>query len=65
MYVCSGCAGGNPEVCGRYDRRDLRVMPDGRWLCDGCYDDEWLQDEKLFWYDLPLPPEYLPVPPLL
>jgi len=32
MYVCSECVDDAPESCGHFDRKDLRVMPDGRWL---------------------------------
>lgn len=50
MYVCEDCADNNPESCGHYDRNDLRVLPDGKWICDGCYDD-------LTSYDLGLEPD--------
>ena len=36
MYVCESCAEGNPEGCGHYDPNELRVMPDGTWLCIEC-----------------------------
>jgi hypothetical protein len=65
MYVCSDCADGNPEGCGHYDRCDLRVLPDGRWLCESCFDDtdqieRGNHDEDAYkhWGDLPMPPEY-------
>lgn len=37
MYVCSSCVDEIPEACGHFDRRELRVMPNGDWLCDGCF----------------------------
>ncbi len=69
MYVCSDCADGNPEGCGHYDPEDLRVMPDGRWLCETCFDDttqiergntdgETIGDRSIGWSDLPAPCEY-------
>lgn len=66
MYICTDCADGYPEGCGYYDRNDLRVMPDGRWLCDGCHDNippnrGDPDAEKPFWSSLPIPPEYGPV----
>ncbi|MET3790709.1 hypothetical protein [Aquamicrobium terrae] len=39
MYVCEHCHEHNPEMCG-HDRTDIYVTPDGRWLCDGCLDEE-------------------------
>ena len=68
MYVCSWCADNEPEMCGRFDRNDLRVMPDGRWLCDGCFDDldpdekgATEEDSAQCWNDFPAPPEYGPI----
>lgn len=60
MYVCTGCADGAPEQCGRYDRTELRVMPDGRWLCDECYDSDYDTpgDQRIPWSSLPPPPAY-------
>lgn len=58
MYVCTDCAEGNPEGCGHYDLNDLRVMPDGRWLCEICFDDADVAGD---WGDFPFPPEYRPV----
>jgi hypothetical protein len=59
MYVCSDCADDAPDACGHFDPAELRVMPDGRWLCDGCYDDERNSDMPPF-DSLPPPPIYLP-----
>lgn len=69
MYVCSGCADGNPEGCGHYDRNDLRVLPDGRWLCEACFDDtdqvergvDLESDEFKNWSDFPPPRAYAQV----
>ena len=70
MYICEVCAESYPEGCGHYDRTDLAVMPDGRWLCEICFDDDDARlacsppgepDEPLRWRDMPHPPEYAPV----
>ncbi|CAD7023313.1 hypothetical protein REJC140_00164 [Pseudorhizobium endolithicum] len=39
MYVCERCYDDNPEMCG-HDRTDIYVTKSGKWLCDGCIDDE-------------------------
>jgi hypothetical protein len=39
LYVCEVCFAGNQESCGN-DRDRMNIVPDGRWLCDGCRDDE-------------------------
>ncbi|MGF6434361.1 hypothetical protein [Bradyrhizobium elkanii] len=56
MYVCSECAEGCPEACGHYDRTELRVMPDGAWLCESCFDNND-DNEFLSWGHLPAPAE--------
>jgi hypothetical protein len=68
MYVCSECADNVPESCGHYDPNDLRIMPDGKWLCECCFDDTTQvdrgnidEDKYLDWSDLPPAPEYSPV----
>jgi hypothetical protein len=69
MYVCSDCSDSLPESCGFYDRNDLRVIPDGRWLCEGCFDDtDWKDrgedpeaETSKLWADFPAPPEYAPL----
>lgn len=69
MYVCSECAEGNPEGCGHYDRADLRVLPDGRWLCETCFDDtdqvergvDLESEEFKNWGDFKMPPAYGPI----
>lgn len=65
LYVCSFCADNNPEMCGHYDRTDLAVMPDGRWLCESCFDEERPapnDDEECApsFVEMPRPPEYGP-----
>ena len=69
LYLCEFCMDNCPEgSC--WERKDLRVLPTGVWVCDGCFhdgncrdlglpDDE--DDVKPKWASLPLPPEYLPV----
>ncbi len=66
LYVCSVCdEEGNNEWCGHTERSRLRVLPDNRWICDGCYDDQPASDlgvdEKTDWKSLPLPPENRPL----
>ena len=69
MYVCSECAGDAPESCGHFDPKDLRVMPDGRWLCEMCFDDTTQADRGTLdedddyrgWDEMPAPPEYGPI----
>lgn len=68
MYVCNQCADNYPEGCGHFDRNDLRVMPNGDWLCEVCFDDtdqeaRGNKDENEFktWSDLPPAPEYSPI----
>ncbi|MEY9676051.1 hypothetical protein ABIE93_005985 [Bradyrhizobium elkanii] len=61
MYVCSECAEGCPEACGHYDRTELRVMPDGAWLCESCFDNND-DNEFLSWGHLPAPEEYGRIP---
>lgn len=56
MYVCTFCADNNPEMCGRFNRRELRVMPDGRWLCENCLEEEIFEGETPCF---PSPPEYV------
>lgn len=71
MYCCTNCVDNYSEACGYFDRNDLRVLPDGRWLCDGCFDDtdqtergnDNEDDEYRGWGDLPAPQEYVALPP--
>jgi hypothetical protein len=68
MYVCESCFDGAPEGCGHFDRTDLRMIPDGTWLCEICYDelsasDVGIEDEderKPAWSSLAPPPQYVP-----
>lgn len=65
MYVCGPCTDVAPESCGYFDRNELRVMPDGTWLCEGCFENGDLEDygvktEDPFWSDFKAPPEYTP-----
>lgn len=45
MYCCEYCSEHNPEMCG-YDRRDIYVTNDGRWLCDGCREEEGISSRE-------------------
>lgn len=68
MFCCEECADNYPEGCGYFDRSELRVMPNDKWLCDSCfyecdaYDygfrdrDEDGDIVKPDWADLPVPP---------
>lgn len=66
MYVCTDCADGRPECCGYYDRCELAVMPDGRWLCESCFEEarrDLVVDEDDYpplFCDMPHPLEYVP-----
>ncbi len=72
MFCCESCADNYPEGCGYFDRDDLRVMPNGKWLCDGCFTDcdaydygfrDLDEDEEMAkpdWRDLPVPPALVP-----
>lgn len=65
LYVCSVCdESGNSEWCGRFDPNELRVLPDDRWVCDGCYDEFSADDlgvkDKPPFRSLPAPPAYVP-----
>lgn len=57
MYVCEYCQEHNPEMCG-HDRADLYVTPDGKWLCDGCLDEEGIAH-----VDCVSPPKLYTTPP--
>lgn len=71
MYVCKLCSDNYPEGCGHYSTNELRVMPDGSWLCENCYEDAREGDFGLKakseddglprWSDFPIPPEYGPI----
>lgn len=61
MYVCEFCEESSPEGCGHVDRKELRVMSDGRFICEYCYEDiPQMVDIPVKWSTLPLPPTYIP-----
>jgi hypothetical protein len=60
LYVCESCSDISPETCGKYDRSELRVLPNGDWICEDCI----LQNEEtkgVLWESLLPPPEYGPM----
>lgn len=59
MYVCQNCAENDPESCGHWNRNELRVTPDGEWMCDNCYEYGDFEYTKTLWHHLPIPPEYV------
>jgi hypothetical protein len=59
MYCCEDCADNMPEQCGHFDRTEVRVAPDGRWLCEDCYDDDVSEDAPN-WSSCPPAPEHVP-----
>jgi hypothetical protein len=59
MYCCDVCVEQYPEGCAREDREELRVTPEGTWLCEGCYSDTRAETAPC-WGKLPVPPEYGP-----
>ena len=68
MYCCTFCADNNPEMCGYFDRNDLRAVPDGRWLCASCFDDLTFEErgededgDRKCWNDFPPPRAYVAV----
>ena len=59
MYVCEVCVdNGESEWCGRFDPDELHVAPDGRQVCDNCWDE--LRYHGLDSEDLPVPFDELP-----
>lgn len=68
MFCCEECVDNYPEGCGYFDRNELRVMPNGKWLCASCFDEcdardygvEERDEEGYFvksnWTELPKPP---------
>lgn len=59
MYVCEICAEHSPETCGHYYREDVRQSPTGKWICEDCYDAEWIEDGPAF-SGLPIAPKASP-----
>jgi len=62
MYVRSTCADESPETCGHFDRNELRVISDGRWLCEICYDARDKSEPSVDWANLLPPPEFSAAP---
>jgi hypothetical protein len=68
MYVCDTCKNDCPEACGHFDRNEVRVMSDGSWICENCFDELAIADViaagggdlKPLWSRLPAAPEYVP-----
>lgn len=70
FYICSDCYDADTETCGRNEPSDLRIMPNGRWLCDDCFGENDAYDigvqydadgeigHKPEWRSLPIPPTY-------
>jgi hypothetical protein len=58
LYVCEDCYDGDNESCGHFDRRELRVTPDERWLCEECLHESNYTDEEI--RSFRVPPEYVP-----
>jgi hypothetical protein len=62
-YVCENCWENNSEASCHEDRKELRVCPDGQWMCDSCYEydpDHESDENRTPWHELPAPPEYKP-----
>lgn len=70
-FECASCAENNlaDEGCA-WDRDQIRVAPDGTWVCEVCYDDapRWTyadrpaagdETEQPEWWELPMPPDYV------
>lgn len=58
MYVCEQCAEHCPEGCGHTDPADVRQAPDGRWLCENCWDEEMSESAPRFGDLQPAPNAY-------
>jgi len=54
MLCCETCVDNYPEGCGHFAVGDLRVTPDGRWLCHSCWDDDE-NTTGLLWVDAKRP----------
>lgn len=73
FYQCDECANGGDGTC--YPHEDLRLMPNGDWVCDSCFADMAPQDLKAYgveikdeddptrWNDYPAIPVYGPITP--
>lgn len=74
FYICSDCYDADTETCGRNAPSDLRIMPNGRWLCEDCFGENDAYDigiqhdeageigDKPTWQSLPIPPAYSSAP---
>ena len=58
FYPCENCEEHYPEGSLHLDRSEVRVLPDGEWVCEGCYDDLLIHATWPRWRDLPKPPEH-------
>jgi hypothetical protein len=56
LYVCLRCYERTPEACG-YLHEELRIAPNGEWLCMNCVEDDPVLRHKY----LKEVPEYQPV----
>ena len=70
LYVCTACERAYPEgSC--FERDQVRVMPNGAWVCEGCYEEDAVSflpkpfvdfpDEPPPWASFPEPPEYVAI----
>src|SRR5208282_669777 len=59
-YVCGSCWENNSEASCYERREELRITPNGEWMCDCCYEYDPDKDQNaIAWDKLPLPPEYI------
>lgn len=52
VYVCDECFVWKASLYTEAERGELRVAPDGRWLCE----DHWSEDLVGEWDSAPIPP---------
>ena len=57
LYMCDSCA----DLASFRNASDLRILNNGNWICEDCYDEE-STIEAPDWRKLPKPPRYMPVP---
>jgi hypothetical protein len=69
MYTCAVCYDHCSEACCRVDRNELRVLPNGQWVCEGCFDETPNEifglpadydGDRPRWSDFKAPPEHVP-----
>jgi hypothetical protein len=53
MYVCQDCEELAPESCGNFDPKAVRLTPEGRQLCEICYDEADDRRDWPNWNDAP------------